>query len=281
MLRIYGFLMVTKFANKKSHHKIQFEVFPLLCIFITIVIILFICASVASILIGGIGNLSDIIFSDEVRFSFRMSIITSTVSSFIVMLISLPASYALTKTNMPLKKLSGVIVELTLSLPFLLLGLCLLMVFSSPFGHYLKDLGFKVIFTPNGIIMAHVFVNLPYAIRLIKTAFESVDKKTQMVAHSLGASSFQFFYSVLIPMCRASIINVFLLVWTRAIGEFGATLMLVGVTRFKTETLPGSIYLSISTGNNETAMATAIIMLALSCSTLLLADWITKKEGSK
>lgn len=69
--------------------------------------------------------------------------------------------------------------------------------------------------------------------------------------------------------------STFILTWSRALGEFGATLMVVGITRFKTETLPGSIYLSISTGDNQAAMATAMLMLMISGLALFLSRLLT------
>ena len=90
-------------------------------------------------------------------------------------------------------------------------------------------------------------------------------------AYTLGASPWRCFLTILLPLCRRSLVSTFILTWSRALGEFGATLMLVGITRFKTETLPGSIYLSISTGDNQAAMATAMLMLIISGLTLFLS----------
>ena len=106
-------------------------------------------------------------------------------------------------------------------------------------------MGFPVVFAHAGIVMAHLLVNLPYAIRMIKTAFACSDERLEYIARTLGASRFRSFVTVLLPLCRTNLISTFILTWARAMGEFGGTLMLVGITRMKTETLPGSIYLSI------------------------------------
>jgi len=118
-------------------------------------------------------------------------------------------------------------------------------------------------------VFAQLIVNLPFAIRMVRTAFADVSPRMEFVAKTLGATPGDVFRTIILPQCRNALISTFVLTWARGMGEFGATLMLVGVTRMKTETLPGSIYLSISTGNNETAMATAMIMLLLSAATLL------------
>ena len=142
-------------------------------------------------------------------------------------------------------------------------------------------MGFKVAFSPVGIIIAHLLVNLPYAIRLMKTTLKTIDNRMEFIAQSLGASEFQCFTTILLPMCKSSLISTFILTWSRALGEFGATLMLVGITRMKTETLPGSIYLSISTGNNSMAMATATFMLIISGTTLAIANGMSRMDKRK
>ena len=142
------------------------------------------------------------------------------------------------------------------------------MVFSSDVGKALKNLGFKVVFDRKGIIIAQLTVNLPFAVRLMKNAMSQIDNRLEFIAGTLGASRWERFYTILLPLCVPSIVTMIVLVWSRALGEFGATLMLVGVTRMKTETLPASIYLNISTGENGMAMACAIILLMISAMSL-------------
>ena len=220
---------------------------------VALLVIFFIGSAVCAIAAGGIPAFAGTIRQKEVLFALRLSAATASLSTLIVMALALPTAYALTRTSMPFKELSGIIIELTLSLPYLLLGLSLLIMFSSPAGKWLKEQGFKVVFSPAGIVMAHILVNLPYAIRLIRTAFEASDQRMEFIALTLGASPWRCFLTILLPLCRRSLVSTFILTWSRALGEFGATLMLVGITRFKTETLPGSIYLSISTGDNQAA----------------------------
>jgi molybdate transport system permease protein len=179
---------------------------------------------------------------------------------------------------MPLKKLIQIIMELPLSLPYLVLGLCLLIVFSSDLGRSLRELGFKVVFDKNGIILAQLIVNLPFAIRFMRTAMSEIDVRLEFIAGTLGASRWTRFRTILLPLCRQSLIAMVILVWSRALGEFGATLMLVGVTRMKTETLPSSIYLNISTGDNGMAMASAILILIISAISLTVTTFLSRKS---
>lgn len=168
-----------------------------------------------------------------------------------------------------------------MTLPYIVIGLSLLILFSSPTGKLLKEVGFPVVFHQNGIVLAQLVVNLPFAIRLTVTAFQGVDPKLETVAGLLGASRFASFRTILLPLCKNTLISSLILVWSRALGEFGATLMLVGVTRRKTETLPGNIYLNVSTNQIDGALASAFILLLLAAISLFLSRCVTRTDGRK
>ena len=247
---------------------------------VTGMVLLFIGSAIFAIVAGGISHFGEAISSEEVLFSLRMSVTTSSISAVICLLLSLPTAYALSHVAFPGKRLAEILMELTLSLPYILLGFALLLIFSSPLGKALKEAGFAVVFSPAGIVFAQMIVNLPFAIRMMRTAFAGVNPRVEFMAQTLGAMPWDVFRTIIVPMCRNQIISAFVLTWARGMGEFGATLMLVGVTRMKTETLPGSIYLSISTGNTETAMATAMIMLLVSAFTLVVANVLDRPTGA-
>lgn len=260
---------------KKREH---INAFDIAAIIIASVVASFIAYALLSIIIGGFPFLADAVASKEVRFAVGLSIYTASISTLFCVFLSVPSAYALTRTAMPFKKIVQVIMELPLSLPYLVLGLCLLIVFSSGIGRVLKDLGIRVVFDKNGIILAQLIVNLPFAVRFMRTAMSDIDVRLEFIAGTLGASRWTRFRTVLLPLCRQSVIAMVVLVWSRALGEFGATLMLVGVTRMKTETLPASIYLNISTGDNGMAMASAIIILIISAVSLTLTTIISRNN---
>ena len=266
-------------GDQRRHRGRRRNIFPFVCLFIAALVLLFIGSAIAAIVMGGIEHFGEAITSEEVRFSLLMSVTTSSISTVICLLLALPTAYALSHVAFPGKRVAEILMELTLSLPYILLGFALLLIFSSPFGKALKEAGFAVVFSPTGIVFAQLIVNLPFAIRMMRTAFGTVNPRIEFVAQTLGAMPGDVFRTIIVPLCRNSIISTFVLTWARGMGEFGATLMLVGVTRMKTETLPGSIYLSISTGNTETAMATAMIMLIVSTLTLVVANVLDKPLG--
>jgi molybdate transport system permease protein len=244
---------------------------------VCVVALLFVGSAIGAIVVAGVSHFGEAISSAEVLFSLQMSFTTSTISTAFCLMVALPTAYALTRTNMPMKRIAEVLLELTLSLPYILLGFALLLIFSSPLGAALKSVGLRVVFEVPGIVFAQLIVNLPFAIRMVRTAFGGLDPRMEFVAKTLGATPGEVFRTIMVPQCRNSLISTFVLTWARGMGEFGATLMLVGVTRMKTETLPGSIYLNISTGNNDTAMATAMIMLLVSAATLIIANVLNRQ----
>jgi molybdate transport system permease protein len=261
--------------KKKNSPSSLFEKVTIIVAFLVITIFFI---AITIIILKGFPYIVHAFYSDEVIFAIRLSLYTASVSTIICIFLAIPTAYALTKTNMPFKKISQILLQLPLSLPYLVLGLSLLLVFSSDFGKWLRTIGFKVVFSKNGIIIAHIFVNLPFVIRIIKTSFQEVDIRLEFIARMLGATKAQSFWTVTFPLSKNTIIAAVILGWSRALGEFGATLMLVGTTRMKTETLPASIYLNMATGDMGEAMASAVILLIISALSQFLFNGLNRKS---
>lgn len=152
----------------------------------TLLSILFIGGNVLVIALRGASSLGECLFDAETLFAIGLSIRTASVSSLICFVLAIPTAYALTRIHIPLRPVVEVILELTLSLPYIVLGLSLLIIFASPVGKALKEAGFPVVFNQNGIVVAQLAVNLPFAIKLVVTAFSGVDPKLERAAGLLG-----------------------------------------------------------------------------------------------
>ena len=243
-----------------------------LCLFercflvVLVLVLLYVGASLWSVVAGGLPDLGRALADREIRFAVGLSLWTTTLSTLLCILAGVPCGYLLACTPFPGKRWAEALLELPLSLPYLVLGLCLLTLFSSPAGRLLRRLGLALVFDPKGIVAVHLLINLPFVIHLAAQAFRQVDPELPLTAQTLGATRLQAFRYITLPLCRPALLSAFLLAWSRGIGEFGATLMLAGVTRLKTETLPASIYLNISTGDNGMALAAALLLLLLSLS---------------
>lgn len=255
--------------------------FRILCAAIALFVVLFIGSNVAVIAVRGSVSLPAYIARREVLFAIQTSLKSACLSTLLCFALAVPTAYTLTRCRVPLRACIAVILELTLSLPYIVLGLSLLILFSSPAGKALKAAGFPVVFHPNGIILAQTAVNLPFAIRLASSAFQSADPKLEHVAGLLGANHAAQFFTILLPMCKNQLISAVILVWSRALGEFGATLMLVGVTRMKTETLPANIYLNVSVNDLDGALVSAFVLLLISAVSLTVANALTRVQKER
>lgn len=129
--------------NRKRRKR--FDLFSAITIGTALLVILFIGSAISAVMVSGLPCFAETIRSEEILSAFRLSVVTASISTVIVMALALPTAYALTRTDMPFKRLSGLMIELTLSLPYILLGLSLLIIFSSPAGKWLKEQGFKVV----------------------------------------------------------------------------------------------------------------------------------------
>ncbi len=259
--------------NKKS-------VFDYITITCALIVTAFVFSALSFIVVNGVPHLGEVISSEEVRFAVGLSLETSVISTLICLIIGIPAAYALSRTDMRLRRLCGVIIELPLSIPNIMLGLSLLLMFSSVPGKFLSSSGIRFIFDVKGIIVAHILVNLPFLIRIAKTSFTDLDPKLETVAESLGAGRLKTFFLVTLPLAKNGVIGGVIVAWSRALGEFGATLMFVGATRMKTETIPTSIYLNMATGDTGAAMACAMIILLISGLSLILSSFFNKRTAA-
>lgn len=245
---------------------------------IAIVVTLFIFVAMMAIVFKGLPYIHEVIDSKEVRFAVVLSLKTAFFSTVICLILGIPTAYSLTRTSLKFKNVMGIIIELPLSVPNIMLGLSLLLMFSSVPGKFLSSYGFKVIFNVRGIVIAHILVNLPFVIRIVKTSFMECDPRLELVASSLGAGKFETFWLIMLPSVKNAIVGAGIIAWSRALGEFGATLMFVGATRMKTETLPTSIYLNMATGDIGPAMACAMIILIISGVSLLISTFLNSKK---
>ncbi|MDO5707230.1 MAG: ABC transporter permease [Andreesenia angusta] len=246
-------------------------------LFFTISILLIVFPFVY-LIIEGLNLVPNLIRTEEVLFSIKLSMKTTSISSIIVMVIAIPTSIFLSSTESRLKRFFELILYIPMSLPHLVAGLALLYFFGqTPIGNYLSNkLNLDFIFTVQGIIIAQVFVNLPLALKNLIDFLRKIDTEYYLVAKSYGADEWQIMKYVILPMMKKDILSTSLIVWYRAIGEFGAIMMLVGTTRFKTELIPTAIFLNMSTGDIDIAIALSVILILLSAMVISIYNLLGK-----
>jgi molybdate transport system permease protein len=215
--------------------------------------------------------------SPEIRFAILLSLLTSVISTIICITIAIPVAYALARYQFFGKRIATLALTIPLTLPPLVAGIALLLFFgTTPWGKALENAGFAVIFTPLGIIVAEVFVNIPYMIRILRSAFSTINPRYEYVAKTLGCTDSSAFFQVTLPMARHGLLAGAVITWSKAMGEFGAVLMLAGATTMRTETLPIALYLNISTGDLNLAVAAATILIIISLITLCAVEYFDR-----
>ncbi|MCU6709570.1 molybdate ABC transporter permease subunit [Paenibacillus sp. J5C_2022] len=165
---------------------------------------------------------------------------------------------------------------LPLVLPPTVVGFVLLVVLgrNSPLGQLLESwLDKPIVFTPAAAVIAAVVVAFPLVYQTMKTGYEGVDSQLAEAARSSGANEWQVLRHITLPLCYRSIMTAYILGFARALGEFGATLMIAGNIPGRTQTTPTAIYVAVESGNWMAAWAWTIAIIAISFLLLLLTGW--------
>ena len=246
---------------------------------ITLVVGFLLLVSFLSLLISTpVGKLLESLTDREVLFAIRFSLQTAAISTVISMSLAIPISYALARYNFPFKRVLRVILDLPMAFPEILTGLVLLMLFSNLLTPLLKDIGVRVVFTPTAVVIAQIAVSLPFAVKVLYTSFAQIDRRYEWVARSLGYGAFGTFLRVTLPMARAGLVSASVVAFARAIGAFGAVLVFAGGIRMKTETLPVGVFLSLSYGEFDKAVAMGVILMGIAFLTLFVLEIFTPSE---
>jgi molybdate transport system permease protein len=211
--------------------------------------------------------------SSEILFAILLSLATASVSTFLCLLIGIPAAYALARYSFPGKNVVNAALDMPLALPPLVAGLGLLLLFGTTnAGRWLADIGLVFVFTPLGIIIAQFFVNFPYMVRIMHSTFASINPRYEYVAKTLGCSDAQAVWRVTMPMSAGGLFAGSVITWAKGIGEFGAVLLIAGAIKWKTETLPIALFLNMSTGNLEMAISAAGLLILISVAALYVFE---------
>lgn len=211
-----------------------------------------------------------------------LSVKVATIATATAFILGVFFAYLLTKKNVPGRSIWETILILPMVLPPSIVGYLLLKVFGrrGPIGAFLLDtFGVQVVFTWIACVIAACVVSLPLMFQNAKGAFQSVDESYELAARTLGSGPFRTFVTVTMPLSVPGIISGVVLTFARAMGEFGATLMLAGNIPGKTQTIPTAVYYSVVTGKEDQAMTLVFIMVMFSFALVLgLNFWLKKKN---
>ena len=223
--------------------------------------------------------MSGLLASESLRSALRLSLLTATIATVVCVLVGVPLAWVLARVTFPGRRFVRALVTVPLVLPPVVAGVALLTAFGRRgfIGGPLRDaFGVSIPFSTTAVVLAQVFVAMPFLVITVESSFRTADPTLDEEAATAGASRWQTFRRINVPLALPGILSGAVLAWARAIGEFGATITFAGNAPGVTRTMPLEIYTALQT-DPEPAIALSILLLALSIVVLaaLREKWLT------
>ena len=222
------------------------------------------------------GEFFSLLWKSNVRNAFLTSIGCSLVAAGINTVFGVIVAWTLVKYDFPGKRIVDGLIELPFALPTAVAGITLSKLYSETgfFGKMLAGIGIKVTYTKTGLVIALVFVGLPFVIRAVQPVLEKLDGQYEEAAYMLGASPSKTFRRVILPELRPAILTGFGLALARGIGEYGSA-------KEKTQVVSYVIMQKLSYIDYESATAIALVMLVLSFVLLLFVNIVQARQAAR
>ncbi|MBL8097703.1 MAG: molybdate ABC transporter permease subunit [Anaerolineales bacterium] len=218
-------------------------------------------------------------FSEQAINALKLSLVTSSVTTVCAILFGTPLAYILANWKLKYKSWLELLIDLPIVLPPSVAGLALLITFGRRglLGSTLEIFEISLPFTTAAVVVAQMFVAAPLYIRSARVGFTGIDKQLEEAANVEGANRWQLFREVMLPLTRKTLLSGAILTWTRALGEFGATILFAGNLEGVTQTMPMAIYLGFER-NLGVALALSVVLIIVSFFLLMLTKKLEKEE---
>lgn len=213
--------------------------------------------------------------------ALRLSLQVASIATLVVSVTGIALGFILAKRNFRTKELLDSILTLPLVLPPTVTGYYLLVLLGRRglLGQYIYKLtGWTVTFTWQAAVIAASVIALPLMVKSARAAIESVDPQYEIASYTLGKSEFQTFLRITLPLAKRGIIAGIILSFTRALGEFGATLILAGNIPGKTQTMPLAIYEAVISGEDVRAQMLALLLTVVSVAVIYITNKLSRPK---
>ncbi len=206
------------------------------------------------------------------------SLSVGLASTLLILPFGIALAWLFARKEWPLKSAVETIVLLPLVMPPVSTGLILLKIFGrrSPVGQWLYDRGIEIVFNWKGVLIAMAVMSFPLLVRSVRTSFAEVNPRLEQIAATLGASSLKIFFVITIPLAYKGIVAGALLAFSRALGEFGATILLAGNIPGRTQTLSLAIFNFVQTGKDTEAYVLLGITVILAFAFVWCSEWLLR-----
>jgi molybdate transport system permease protein len=239
-------------------------------------IVLIVLLLAADLMFTNVQEFKAALLKPEIRAAFWLTIVSCTIAAILSIWVATPLGYLLSRYRFPGRMLIDTIVDIPIVLPPLVLGLSLLILFHLSIGGWelegwLRDsVGFPVTYRRPAVVLAQFSVGCAFAVRTMRVTFDQIDPRAEDVARTLGCTRGQAFMRVALPQAWRGMIAATTIAWARALGEFGPILVFAGATRMRTEVLSTSVFLELSIGQLDAAVAVSLLMVAMAVVVLVI-----------
>ncbi|MDB5893867.1 MAG: sulfate transporter permease subunit CysT [Rhodoferax sp.] len=223
----------------------------------------------------------------RVMASYRLTFGASLFAAVVNLVFGLLVAWVLVRYKFPGKKIVDALVDLPFALPTAVAGISLtaLLAGNGWLGQYLEPMGIKLAFTPAGVVIALIFIGLPFVVRTVQPVLEDAEKELEEAATSLGATRWQIFYKVILPHILPALMTGFAMAFARGIGEYGSVIFIAGNMPMISEITPLIIIGKLEQYDYAGATAVAVVMLFFSFVLLLVINalqaWQRSRTGTK
>jgi sulfate transport system permease protein len=223
--------------------------------------------------------------SPRVLASYRLTFGAALIAALVNLVFGLLLAWVLVRYRFPGRKFVDAMIDLPFALPTAVAGISLTAILAGNgwIGQFLEPLGIKIAFTPAGVVVALIFVGLPFVVRTVQPVLEDAEKELEEAALSLGATRFQTFTKVILPSVMPALLTGFAMAFARAIGEYGSVIFIAGNVPMVSEITPLVIIGKLDQYDYSGATAVAVVMLFFSFILLLLINalqaWQRRRSG--
>jgi sulfate transport system permease protein len=219
--------------------------------------------------------------SEDAIFALRFSVVVATVTTLLNAILGTYTAYVLSKYKFTGNRILAIVVNLPVAIPTVVVGTSLLLLWG-PIGLIGRSLDPRLqpMFAPTGVVLAHLFVTFPYMLGAVKPVLDQLDVTYEEAAYTIGCSRWQTFRFVILPALRGGLLTGALLTFAHSLGEFGATVLVSGNLRLRTQTAPLYIFAQFEAGNIGAANAVASVLALLSFAIFfVLLKYTSKPDG--
>jgi sulfate transport system permease protein len=246
---------------------------------------LFILVPLTVISVEGLRNGLDMFWTSITRpvtlNAVGLTLWTAGVMAIINTVMGTLTAYVLVNYKFPGKALFNMLVDLPFAIPTLVTGVMLVLLYGPQTaigGFFEKQLGIRIIFAPLGIVLALLFVSYPFVIRTVQPVLVALDNTQEEAAHTLGASSWITFRRIIFPAIRPAMITGALLSFARALGEFGAIVIVSGNIPMRSQTAAVYVYGQIEGGNTQAASSVSVVLLLFAFTITIGVDALLRQR---